>query len=100
MGDQYEALNPWAEVDPVPLRPISDRLTDLDGKHIGLFMNGKVAARPTIDVVEKRLKERVPTLQFSHFKRSGNVSVAETEDMEKFEKWAKVVDAVILSAGD
>lgn len=100
MGDQYEVLNPWAEADPIPLRGISERLTDLNGKHIGLFMNGKVAARPTIDVVEKRLKDRVPTLQFSHFKRTRNVSVTETENMEKFEEWAKGVDAVILSAGD
>jgi len=36
---QYEVLNPWADLDPVPLRGISPRVTDLAGKTIGLFRN-------------------------------------------------------------
>ena len=100
MGDQYEVLNPWAEVDPLPLRAISERLTDLNGKHIGLFRNKKVAALPTLKVVEKRLKERFPTLKLSYFDRDRNVSVAETGNLDKYEEWVKGVDAVILSAGD
>ena len=100
MGDQYEVLNPWAEVDPVRLRPISDRLTDLNDKHIGLFNNKKVAALPTLKVVEKRLKERFPAMKLSYFSRDRNVSVAETGGLEEYEAWVKGVDAVILSAGD
>ena len=100
MNSQYEVLSPWAEVDPVPLRGISPRITDLAGKRIGLFLNSKIAARPMLAAVEKKLKERFPTLEFSRFVRYLNVSVAETEDKAKFEEWVKGVDAVILSYGD
>jgi len=100
MNSQYEVLNPWAEVDPIPLKGISPRLTDMTGKKIGLFFNNKEAARPIQDVVEKRLKERYPTLEFSRFLRVPNLSVAETENQAKFEEWVKGLDAVILAVAD
>ncbi len=100
MNSQYEVFSPWAEVDPVPVRGISPRLTDLTGKKIGLFSNNKVSAGPMETVVETKLKERFPTLKFSRFLRSPNVSVVETEDKDKFEEWVKGVDAVIFAHGD
>jgi hypothetical protein len=100
MSNQYEVLSPWAEVDPIPLRGISPRVTDLTGKKIGLFLNSKIAARPMLAAVEARLKERFPTLEFSRFLRFTNVSAVETEDKAKFEEWVKGVDAVIFSYGD
>ena len=100
MAEQYEVLNPWAEADPIPLRGISPRLSDLTGKKIGLFINSKIAAKPTQDAVESQLKEKFPTLQFSRFVRKQNLSVAETEDNDKFKEWVKEVDAIVLSAGD
>ena len=59
MNGQYEVLSPWAEVDPVQLRGISPRVTDLGGKTIGLFINHKGAAPPIQAVVEAKLKERL-----------------------------------------
>ena len=100
MNGQYEVLNPWAEVDPIPLRGLSPRLTDMPDKKIGLFFNNKEAARPIQDVVEKRLKERFPTIEFSRFLRVPNLSVTETEDQAKFEEWVKGLDAVILAVAD
>jgi hypothetical protein len=97
---QYEVLSPWAEIDPVPLAGISPRLRDLAGKKIGLFYNNKGAASPIQDVVEKRLKERYPDLELSRFMRLPNLSMAETEDNNKFEEWVKGVDAVILAVAD
>ena len=99
-GSQYEVLNPWAEVDPIPAKGISPRLSDMTGKKIGLFLNSKIAARPMLAAVEARLKERFPTLEFSRFVRYPNVSVFETEDKAKFEEWVKGLDSVILSYGD
>ena len=100
MNGQYEVLSPWAEVDPVPVRGISPRLTDLKNKTIGLFINGGVAASTIHAIVEEKLKERFTTLKFSRF--TGNpVSVfTETKDKSKFEEWVKGVDAVILAVGD
>jgi len=100
MNGQYEVLNPWAEVDPIPLKGISARLTDMTGKKIGLFVNSKVAARPIQKAVEEGLKERFPTLEFSRFARIPNISMAETEDWDKYKEWVKGVDAAIFAHGD
>jgi hypothetical protein len=102
MGEQYEVLSPWAEVEPVALKGISPRLPDLNGRKIGLLINGKRASRPILGVVEKNLKARYPSLNISYFYPGGG---AEAEDVEKREKtslesWAKGVDGVVLAVGD
>ena len=98
---QYEVLSPWAEVDPIPLRGISPRVTNLTGKKIGLFRNFKRAARPILTVVESKVKERFPTAEFSWFdSTAANVLETETENKKKFEEWAKGVDAVVAAVGD
>jgi hypothetical protein len=84
------------------LKGISQRLPDLSGKTIGLLINGKRASRPILEVVEKRLQERYPSLNFSYFHPGGG---AEAEDVEKREKtnlesWARKMDAVVLAVGD
>ena len=100
MTDQYyEVLNPWAEVDPIPLKGISPRLTNLNGKRIGLFVNGKRASRPIMKVVERRLKERFPTAEFSYSAPSGNREIAGDPDA-KLTEWVKGVDAVVAAVGD
>lgn len=100
MDGQYEVLNPWAEVDPIPLRSISPRLTDLAGKTIGLFADTKPAARPILTVVEQRLKERFPTSKFKQFVLDYNLRVTETEYKDKFEEWVRGIDAAIAAVGD
>lgn len=97
---QYEVLNPWADVDPLPLKSISPRVADLTGKKIGLFRNDKRSANPTLAVVEEKLKARYPTMEFIPFFRSGNLSVADTEHMAEFEEWVKGIDAAIYAYGD
>jgi len=100
-NSQYEVLSPWAEVDPIPLRGISPRVTNLAGKKIGLFRNFKRAARPILTVVETKLKERFPTAEFSWFDSTGNnVLETETENKEKFTAWAKEIDAAVVAVGD
>jgi hypothetical protein len=108
MNGQYEVLSPWADVDPVPLRGITPRLTDLAGKTIGLFENQKVAAKPILTEVEAKLKERYPTCKFSWYVAppdTGPTSGAPMEQVEskykaKFEEWVKGVDAVVAAVGD
>ncbi len=97
---QYEVLNPWAEVDPKPVRAISSRLTSLEGKKIGLFGNYKRASVPMLTAFEKRLKEKYPTAQTSLF-HSTRWNVTEAEyDKGKFETWLKGLDAVVAAVGD
>lgn len=100
MNCDYKVLNPWAEVEAAGLRGISSRLSGLENKRVGLFFNNKRAARPIQDVVEKRLQERFPELEFTRFMRSPNVSAGETEDAGKFKDWVRGVDAVIAAVGD
>ncbi len=98
---QFRVLNPWAEVDPIPLRGISPRLNTLAGKKIGLFANFKRAARPVATEVGKRLKTMYPDCETSLFdSRGANVVETETKNREQFIAWAKGVDAVILAVGD
>lgn len=100
MDARYATLSPWAERDPVPLEGISARLPDLQGKRIGLFHNGKVAARPILDAVEGELEGRFEGVTFSRFGRTASLEVAETPDRGSYEQWAREMDAVILAVGD
>ena len=101
---QYEVLSSWAEADPIPLRGLkAPRITDLEGKKIGMYCNVKRAALPMMTVVERKLKERFPTSEFSWYmdEMYGMVDEAtEPQKRAKFEKWIEGVDAVILAVGD
>jgi hypothetical protein len=97
----YEVLNPWAEVDPVPLHSIVPRVTDPDGRTIGLYCNVKRSAPAIMDAVEQRLKERFPKARFSRYlTHKPNVPEVETEGKEEFEQWVSGVDTVAAAVGD
>jgi hypothetical protein len=100
MNNQYEVLNPWAEVDPMPFRGIAPRPNDLNSKKIGLYMNDKRAARPMLAAAEARLKQKYPTLTFKSFLRAPNLAIYEMEEKAEYDEWLKDVDAVIFSHGD
>jgi len=105
MAEQYEVLSPWAEVDPLPLRGITPRLSDLKGKKIGLFANSKAVSRPILTVVEQCLRERFPSSKISWYapKEQYTYNVVQVEaaaNKEVFEQWLMGVDAVIAAAGD
>jgi len=98
---QYSVLNPWAEVDPIPLRGISPRLQTLAGKKIGLFANFKRASVPIAESVGKRLKSMYPDIQTSLFHSTDpNVTETETKRREEFIAWIKSVDGVVSVVGD
>jgi hypothetical protein len=97
----YDVLSPWAEADPIAFRGMVPRLDTLDGKRIGLLVNSKRAAAPTLRAVERRLKEKFPTVTFTNFANlTPNETVTETAVKEQFEDWVKEVDAVIAAFGD
>jgi hypothetical protein len=98
---EYEVLSPWAVVDPIPLRGTAPRVDSLDGKTIGLFKNFKRAARPILEVVEREIQARYPTAKFAWFDSdAANVLETETENKEKFEEWARSIDAAVTAVGD
>jgi hypothetical protein len=97
----YEVLSPWAKADPIPLHGLAPRLNTMDGKKIGLFCNNKRAAPLILDVTEKLLKERFPTVTISRFKsQTFSVSALEKNREGEFNDWINGVDAVIAAVGD
>ncbi len=97
----YEVLSPWAEADPTPFRGISPRLDGLAGKKIGLLVNTKRAAPPTMEIIKRRLKERFPTIDFTQFANlRPNETIIEHGAKDEFEEWVKGVDGVIAAFGD
>jgi len=98
---QYEALSPWGEADPKPLKGISPRLDSLSGKKIGLFANYKRAAIPIAISLKDRLESAYPESRVSiYHSDKWNVTEIETEKGETFKKWVEGNDAVILMVGD
>ena len=97
----YEVLSPWAEADPIPLKGLAPRVDKIDGKKIGLLCNNKRAAPLILDVTEKLLKERYPSVKISRFiAKTFSVSSLEKEREGEFNDWIKGVDAVIAAVGD
>ena len=100
MTVHYEVMSPWADVDPVPVKGISPRLNDMKGKTIGFFLNSKIAAEPMSEIIEEKLKQKYPSMNFSRFVRIPNISMAETPEKENYVEWLKGLDAVIYTHGD
>jgi hypothetical protein len=97
----FEVLSPWADADPIPLKGLSPRLDKLDGKKIGLLCNNKRAAPLILDVTERLLKEKYPSVKVSRFaSKSFSVSSLEKEREGEFNDWIRGVDAVIAAVGD
>ena len=101
MTEQFEVKIPWGDVDATPVRGISPRVADLEGKTIGLYASYKVAAPGILSVVESELKQRVPSAQFSWFSGKDFVESALTlADQQRLEAWLDTVDTVVAAVGD
>ena len=98
----YEVLSPWAEADPVvPRGLVTERPSDLAGKKIGLFHIWKRASKPILDVLERELKNRFPTANFSWYAESQmNTPEIESKNRLQYEDWLKGLDTVIFTYGD
>jgi hypothetical protein len=97
----YEVLSPWAEVDPIPQIGILPRLTNLTGKRIGLYDNGKRAAATILATIEGELRARFDGLTFSCYRRTnGYMEIAQTDEKGSYDSWLKEQDAVVFAVGD
>lgn len=100
MNEHYEVLNPWAEVDPAPLKSVSPPVSDLAGKKIGFFCNSKRSTPLMVNVIERKLKERFPAAEFSQFHFEWYRDIAGTPEEARLAEWVKGVDVVISAVGD
>jgi hypothetical protein len=99
---EYEVLNPWAEIDPVIPKGLEPRLTDLNGKTIGLFAFFKPHGIPIMKEVERQLRERFPGAKFSLYSYPVHATqvIEDQGYKDSFVKWVKGVDAVVSGHGD
>lgn len=89
-----EVLNPRGEIEPPPTLAPAPRVTDLTGKKIGLYWNGKVGTDVFFDTVEKLLREKFPTIKVLRY-----VGAFDLGD-KLAAKISKEVDTLINGVGD
>ncbi len=90
----FKVLNPRGEIEPPPSLAITPRLTELAGKKIALYSNGKGGTSVFFDTIEKLLKEKFPSttvLRYTGAFDPGEILAA---------RIAKECDAFIDGVGD
>jgi hypothetical protein len=91
---ELEVLNPRGEVEPVAALAPVPRITNLDGKRVGLYSNGKPGMDNFYTVFEELLKKRYPTVTTSLLRGSFEITDADSR------AWAPQIDTFVYAVGD
>ena len=99
---KYKALSPWAHISETEFRGICPRLTDLNGKTVGLYAHFKWSAPLFNHEIEKVIRTRYPKAKFSYFQYTRDTAELENdpENQSAFTQWLQGVDTVIGSYAD
>ena len=89
-----EVLNPRGEIAPLPTLVPSPRVTELAGKTIGIYWNGKQGGNNFWDVTEELLKEKLPSARILRFKGPFDLGEKLAGTL------AKEVDVFVYGVGD
>lgn len=89
-----EVMNPRGKIEAVPAISPSPRLSDLEGKTIGLYSNSKPGMDNFYTVFEELLKERYPGVKTVSMR---GAFLIRDEDAEAL---AKQADAFVYGVGD
>jgi hypothetical protein len=89
-----EVLNPRGEIVPPPTLAPAPRVTDLAGKKIGIYWNGKQGGNNFWDVAEELLREKFPTATILRYKGPFDLGAKLAGTL------AKEVDTFIYGVGD
>ena len=97
----YTVLSPWAEVDQSELHGLSPRLTDLNGKTIGMFGDFMKIATFMLKIVEKHIKAQYPEAKFSYYEyKTETTDIAKDQaELTSFQPWLESVDCVLAFYG-
>jgi len=87
-------LNPRGEITLPPLSAPSARISDLGGKKIGLYWNGKAGGNHFWNAVEQQLKEKLPDTRILRYEGAFDLGDAMASKM------AKETDAFLYGVGD
>ena len=91
---ELEVLNPRGDIVPPPTHSPAPRISDLAGKRIGLYSNGKQGMDNFYAVIEELLKTRYPTSTITRL-----TGAFEIRD-EDARVWVPEIDTFIYAVGD
>lgn len=91
---EFEVLNPRGKIEAVPVSPPPPRITDLNGKTIGLYSNSKPGMDNLYTVFEELLKQKYPSAKVVTM---AGAFLIRDEDADTL---AKEIDAFIYGVGD
>ena len=91
---EFEVLNPRGKIEAVPVSPLPPRITDLNGKTIGLYSNSKPGMDNLYTVFEELLKQRYSDVRV---KTMSGAFLIRDEDADTL---AKEIDAFVYGVGD
>ncbi len=100
--DIYTILSPWPKIDYPEKSIFNDRVTDLNGKTVGMWYYFKEHGRMVAEEIAILLKERFPRVKFSYLQYP--VDTKEMKDDPAFipvlKEWLDTVDTVLCTYGD
>ena len=91
---KLEALNPRGVVEAKSTLSPAPRLTDLAGKRVGLYHNGKPGLDNFFTVFEELLKNKYPTATTNLIRGAFEITDKDAED------WAPQIDTFVYGVGD
>lgn len=98
----YTVLSPWAAVETPESTIFSPRITELEGKTIGLFSIFKKTSPIVLAELGKFLKQEYPGIRLKEFQYPRDTEEIEfdTKYEPRLRKWLSDVDLVISGYGD
>ena len=91
---ELEVLNPRGDIVPPPTHSPAPRISDLAGKRIGLYSNGKQGMDNFYAVIGELLKKKYPTAAIS--KLTGAFEIRDDDARS----WLPEIDTFIYAVGD
>ncbi|GAB7020704.1 hypothetical protein [Halostagnicola sp. A-GB9-2] len=93
-------ITPSSTGNDAEQKPLVPRVTSLEGKHIGLYDNGKPAAEPLLTAVQEKLAQRYPDATFEWYHVEHLNQIKSDDEQESVVDWAENVDIGIGAIGD
>jgi hypothetical protein len=91
---KLEVLNPRGLVETKTANAPTPRLTDLAGKRVGLYHNGKPGLDNFFAVFEELLKKKYPTVKTNLIRGSFEITDNDART------WAPQIDTFVYGVGD
>lgn len=91
---ELELLNPRGEIELAKTYALAPRVSDLAGKRIGFYWNGKPGIDNFFAVLEENLKKRFPGVTTTLFR--GPMEITDKD----IQGWASQIDTFVYAVGD